>query len=63
MTSFWLANLTWDMLNSLLPVGLSVAIIAASQVEAYTGHSLLAIACTLVCTISLYKTTSQFYFY
>jgi ATP-binding cassette subfamily A (ABC1) protein 3 len=50
VTSYWLANLTCDLLNSLLPLALSLAIIAAAQVEAYSGIALLAIACLLVMT-------------
>ncbi|CAI8007469.1 ATP-binding cassette sub-family A member 3 [Geodia barretti] len=50
VTSFWLAHLSWDLLNSLLPLSLSVAIFAAAHVEPYSGIALLAIACLLILT-------------
>ena len=49
VSSFWLANLTWDFLLLLLPLALSVAIVAAFQAEAFSGIALLAVACLLVC--------------
>jgi hypothetical protein len=50
VTSFWLANLTWDLLNSLLPIAASLIIIAAARVEAYSGIALLAVASLLLLT-------------
>lgn len=50
ITSFWLANFTWDLINSLLPVAVSVVIFALFQLEAYSGIALLAVASLLVRT-------------
>lgn len=47
-TSYWLSSYAWDLINSLLPVVLSVILFAAFQVEAYSGDALGAIFVILV---------------
>ena len=42
-TSYWLANLTWDLLNGAVPIIISFILFAAFQVEAYSGEGLAAV--------------------
>ena len=46
--SFWLANLTWDLLSTSLPVLGSVVLFAAFQVDGYTGDGLAGVFFLLV---------------
>ena len=48
-TTYWLANFLWDSLLSLAAIALSVAIIAAFQINAFSsGENLASIAVLLV---------------
>ena len=42
-TSYWLANLTWDLLSCIVPIIISLILFAAFQVEAYSGEGLAAV--------------------
>lgn len=50
-TSYWLANLVWDLLNAVPPLLISIALFAAFQVDAYSsGEGLAAVSLLLVST-------------
>lgn len=46
--SFWMANLVWDMLTSLVIVGLSVALFAAFQIQQFLGENICAVFLLMV---------------
>ena len=48
-SSYWMATFTWDLLNALVPIILSIVIFAAFRVDAFSeSESLLAIFLLLV---------------
>ena len=48
-TSYWMANLVWDLLCAVLPIIISIALFAAFQVDAYSsGDGLAAVSLLLV---------------
>jgi len=55
-TSYWLANLTWDLLNGAVPIIISFILFAVFQVEAYSGEGLAAVL--LLFVSYLYRTKS-----
>ena len=50
ITSYWIANLLWDLFNSLFPILASVVVIAVFRQEAYSGTALFGILLLLVHT-------------
>ena len=48
VTNYWLATFSWDLINSLVPVSLSVVLFAAFQIDGYSGQGLAAVFCLLV---------------
>jgi len=49
-TSYWLANLAWDLLNGAVPIVISLILFAAFQVEAYSGEGLAAVLLLFIFT-------------
>ena len=49
-TSYWFSALLWDLVNSCLPVGLTIVTFRVFPVEAYRGTAMVALLLVLVCT-------------
>ena len=51
MTSYWLAAYAWDLINSLIPIIVTIIIFACFNVEAYSGVALGAVFLVLVSSL------------
>ena len=49
-TSYWFAALTWDLINSCLPVGLTIVVFQVFPVTAYHGTAITALLLVLILT-------------